>query len=188
MNLLAIPCSTGLYLVLHRKEDMTIMELFTNFPLWASLLSIFFAQFIKVPITFIATKKVDWSLLTSTGGMPSSHSAAVTALATGTALEEGIGSTIFAVAAIFSIIVMFDATGVRRHAGEQATVLNKLVTDFHKFVEEAKTWPKKEEYVKRKELKELLGHKPIEVFFGGLSGVLLTLLLHYIKSTMLGGN
>jgi uncharacterized protein len=158
------------------------MELFYNFPLWASIAAIFFAQFIKVPIQFIATKRLDWSLLTSTGGMPSSHSAAVTALSTGVALETGMNSTIFAVSTIFAIITMFDATGVRRQAGEQAIVLNKLVADFNKFVEEAKVWQKKPEQEKRKELKELLGHKPIEVFFGGLTGILLTLILHYIIS------
>ena len=66
--------------------------------------------------------------------MPSSHSAAVTALTTAVALEFGLGSTIFAVCAIFGIIVMFDATGVRRHAGYHATVLNQLVADFNKLV------------------------------------------------------
>lgn len=156
------------------------MELLTNFPLWASLCAIFFAQFVKVPITFFATKQIDWSLLTSTGGMPSSHSAAVTALATGVALDTGLGSSTFAIAAIFATITMFDATGVRRQAGEQAIVLNQLVNDFNKFVSEAKSWPKKENEEKREELKELLGHKPIEVFFGGLTGVLLTLLLDYL--------
>ncbi|MDF2037430.1 divergent PAP2 family protein [Cytobacillus oceanisediminis] len=158
------------------------MELWTNFPLWSALAAIFFAQFVKVPIQFIATRKVDWSLLTSTGGMPSSHSAAVTALSTGVALETGIDSAVFAVSAVFAIITMFDATGVRRQAGEQAIVLNQLVADFNKFVEEAKTWQKKEEQEKQKELKELLGHKPIEVLFGGLTGILLTLGLHYLFS------
>lgn len=155
------------------------MELFLNFPFWASIAAIFFAQFVKVPIQFIVTKKIDWSLLTSTGGMPSSHSAAVTALSTGVALDAGMNSTVFAVSAIFAIITMFDATGVRRQAGEQAVVLNQLVADFNKFLEEAKVWPQKPEQEKRKELKELLGHKPIEVFFGGLTGIFLTLLLHY---------
>ena len=140
------------------------MDLFINFPFWASLAAIFFAQFIKVPIHFIATRKLDWSLLTSTGGMPSSHSAAVTALSTGVALESGLHSPIFAISAIFAIITMFDASGVRRQAGEQAIVLNQLVADFNKLVEDVKTWPKKEEQEKRNELKELLGHKPIEVF------------------------
>ena len=155
------------------------MDLFINFPFWASLTAIFFAQFVKVPIHFIATKKLDWSLLTSTGGMPSSHSAAVTALTTGVALESGLHSPIFAVSAIFAIITMFDASGVRRQAGEQAIVLNQLVADFNKLVEDVKSWPQKEEKQKRKELKELLGHKPIEVFFGGITGVVLTLVLYY---------
>ncbi len=155
------------------------MSLFENFPLWASLAAIFFAQFIKVPIQFIATKKFDWSLLTSTGGMPSSHSAAVTALSTGVALESGLDSPIFAVSAVFAIVTMFDASGVRRQAGKHATVLNQLVAEFSKLVEDAKTWQNKPEQEKRKELKELLGHEPIEVFFGGLTGILLTLALHY---------
>ncbi|PLR82837.1 hypothetical protein CVD25_11040 [Bacillus canaveralius] len=156
------------------------MDFFMNFPFWAALAAIFFAQFVKVPIQFIATRRLDWSLLTSTGGMPSSHSAAVTALSTGVALETGLDSAVFAVAAVFAIITMFDATGVRRQAGEQAIVLNQLVADFAKFVVEAKVWQQKPEQEKRKELKELLGHKPIEVFFGGLTGVLLTLLLYFL--------
>ncbi|MBN6889061.1 uncharacterized protein ACUXCC_003313 [Cytobacillus horneckiae] len=158
------------------------MELFQNFPLWSAIAAILFAQFVKVPITFIATRKLDWSLLTSTGGMPSSHSAAVTALSTGVAIESGVDSVAFAISAMFAIITMFDATGVRRQAGEQAIVLNQLVTDFNKFVDEAKSWPKKPEQEKRKELKELLGHKPVEVFFGGLTGVLLTLVIYYFLS------
>lgn len=158
------------------------LELITNFSLWAAIAAIFFAQFVKVPIQYIATRKFDWSLLTSTGGMPSSHSAAVTALSTGVALEVGMNSAIFAISAVFAIITMFDATGVRRQAGEQAIVLNQLVADFHKFVDEAKGWQNKPEQVKRKELKELLGHKPIEVFFGGITGILLTLLLHSLIS------
>lgn len=156
------------------------MELLYNFPLIASLAAIFFAQFVKVPITFFITKKIDWKLLTSTGGMPSSHSAAVTALSTGVALESGIGSPLFAVAAVFAIITMFDATGVRRQAGEQAIVLNQLVSDFNRFLSDAKGWQNKPEQQKRKELKELLGHKPIEVFFGGLTGIALTLILNAI--------
>ncbi|WP_088103960.1 divergent PAP2 family protein [Halalkalibacter urbisdiaboli] len=156
------------------------MELFQNFPLWASLFAIVFAQFIKIPLAYIATRKLDWTLFTSTGGMPSSHSAAVTSLSTSVAVEHGMDSTLFAVSAVFGIIVMFDATGVRRHAGYHATVLNQLVSDFNKLVKEVKTWPKKEENEKRKELKELLGHQPIEVFFGALLGILLTLVLHAI--------
>ncbi|AZB44263.1 divergent PAP2 family protein [Bacillus sp. FJAT-42376] len=156
------------------------MDLFFNFPLIAALTAIFFAQVVKVPIHFIAIRKWDWSLVTSTGGMPSSHSAAVTALTTAVAIEDGLGSTLFAVSAIFAVITMFDATGVRRHAGEQATVLNKLVIDFNRFMKEAKDWQQTQEQEKQKKLKELLGHQPIEVFFGGITGIVLTLLMHYL--------
>ncbi len=156
------------------------MELLTNFPLWASLISIGFAQFIKVPLHYVAIRKFDWSLITSTGGMPSSHSAAVSALSSAIAFEEGLGSPYFAISAIFGIIVMFDASGVRRHAGEQATVLNQLVDEFNKLVKEVKTWPAKKEQEKQKELKELLGHQPIEVLFGCFTGIFVTLFLYYI--------
>lgn len=155
------------------------MEMLFNFPLVASLIAIFFAQFVKVPIQYIALKKLDWSLLTSTGGMPSSHSAAVTALATGVGIKSGMTSSVFAVAMVFAIITMFDASGVRRQAGEQAAVLNKLVADFNTFVSEAKKWQNKEESQKQRKLKELLGHKPIEVFFGGLTGIFIALFLHF---------
>ncbi len=156
------------------------MAILENFSLWAALTSIFFAQFAKVPIQLILLKKVDWSLIISTGGMPSSHSAAVTAVTTGVALEVGMNSPLFAVSTVFAIITMFDASGIRRQAGEQAAVLNQLVTDFNLLVKDIKAWPQMEEKEKQKELKELLGHKPIEVFFGGLTGIFLTLILYYI--------
>jgi len=151
-----------------------------NFPILTSLFAIFFAQFVKVPIFYIATKKVDWSLLTSTGGMPSSHSAAVTALATAIGMETGFDSPIFAVATMFAIITMFDATGVRRQAGEQAIVLNQLVKDFQMIFEEAKHWQKHGEQYKQKKLKELLGHKPIEVFFGAITGIIIAIIMYSI--------
>ncbi|SET34004.1 hypothetical protein SAMN05216389_10959 [Oceanobacillus limi] len=158
------------------------MELFLNFPLWAAFSGIILAQAIKVPITLIATKEFKPSLAFSTGGMPSSHSAAVTALSTAIGITEGVASSMFAISCIFSVIIMFDASGVRRHAGEQAVVLNKLHKDFLYFVEEAKDWNKKEEYEKREELKELLGHQPIEVFFGGIFGIIIAFLLYPLFS------
>ncbi|SER78007.1 hypothetical protein SAMN04487944_11011 [Gracilibacillus ureilyticus] len=154
------------------------MELFANFPLWAALIAIFTAQAIKVPLHLIATKEFKLGLAFSTGGMPSSHSAAVTAVSTGIGIEHGVSSGLFAVSCVFAIIIMFDATGIRRQAGEQAILLNMLVKDFHRFVSEAKDWSQKGEYEKQKELKELLGHQPIEVFFGGLSGIIIAFLLH----------
>ncbi|WP_028783573.1 divergent PAP2 family protein [Thalassobacillus devorans] len=155
------------------------MELLYNFPLWAAILAILFAQGVKVPIRMIATRHFNPGLAFSTGGMPSSHSAAVTALATAVGLQEGFDSSMFGIATVFSIIVMFDSTGVRRQTGEQAIVLNLLMSDFQRFVDEAKIWNKKQEFEKREELRELLGHQPIEVFFGGLTGILLSIILYY---------
>lgn len=153
-------------------------EMFENFPLWAALLSISLAQFIKIPLNFLATKTWDWSLLFSTGGMPSSHSSAVTALSTAVGISEGFASSAFAISAIIGIIVMFDAAGVRRHAGMQAVVLNKLVDEFNHLLEGMKTFKVKPNQEKAKKLKELLGHQPIEVFIGGWLGILVAVLLY----------
>ena len=153
------------------------MDLLLNFPLIAALSSIIFAQVIKIPITLIVTKEFKPGLAFSTGGMPSSHSAAVASLTTSIGILEGVTSNFFAIAFVFGVIVMFDATGIRRQAGKQAVVLNQLIKDFQYFVEGAKGWNKKEEYEKRQELKELLGHQPIEVFFGGLTGVCIAFFL-----------
>lgn len=152
--------------------------LLDNFAFMISLLGVIFAQIIKVPIHLIAAHKLNWHLFISNGGMPSSHSCAVTALAAGVGLESGFGSTIFAVAAMFAIITMFDAAGVRRQAGEQASLLNQLRKDFGTFVSEFKAWQDKSGYEKQKDLKELLGHKPAEVYSGAILGIILALVVH----------
>ncbi|WP_424237829.1 divergent PAP2 family protein [Bhargavaea ginsengi] len=154
------------------------MDLFHNAPLWVAVFSIFFAQFVKIPIHFLATKKVDWRLFTSTGGMPSSHSAAVSSLTTAIAFEHGTGSSIFAVSAVFAIIVMFDASGVRFQAGQQAVVINQMRSDFRNFIQTTRDWPQKDEQQKIEELKTLLGHKPSEVYAGALTGILLAVFLY----------
>ncbi|WP_164216547.1 divergent PAP2 family protein [Virgibacillus sp. YIM 98842] len=154
------------------------MEVFLNFPLWAALSAIVFAQVIKIPLRFIVTKEFKPGLAFSTGGMPSSHSAAVAALSTGVGIVEDVTSTMFAISVVFAVIIMFDASGVRRQAGEQAVVLNQLRKDFQTLVETSKDWNKKEEEEIRQDLKELLGHQPIEVFFGGLTGVAIAFLLY----------
>ncbi|MGM8216773.1 divergent PAP2 family protein [Bacillaceae bacterium W0354] len=156
------------------------MEILNNTPLMIALTAVIFAQVIKIPIQFIATRKIDFSLAFSTGGMPSSHSAAVSALTTAIAIENGVESPYFAISCVLSIIVMYDATGVRRHAGEHATVLNQLVKDFQRFIDASKQWQHKEATEKQRELKELLGHQPIEVFFGAMTGVLLALFIYSI--------
>jgi acid phosphatase family membrane protein YuiD len=152
-------------------------SLFDNFPLWAALIAIGIAQFIKIPLHFLATRTWQWSLLFSTGGMPSSHSSAVTALSTAVGIQEGFGTSAFAISAIIGIIVMFDAAGVRRHAGMQAVVLNKLVDEFNHLLEGMKTFKVRHNQEKAKKLKELLGHQPIEVLIGGWMGIMVALLL-----------
>jgi hypothetical protein len=145
--------------------------------LWSALAAIGLAQFVKVPLYFIAHKRLNLALLFSTGGMPSSHSAAVAALSTAVAIEEGLGSTYFAISVIISTIVMFDAAGIRRHAGTHAVVINRLVEDFNALIEEMKDWKVKENREKEDKLKELLGHQPSEVFIGMWLGIGVAFLL-----------
>ncbi|TSI10461.1 divergent PAP2 family protein [Lysinibacillus sp. BW-2-10] len=154
------------------------MELLYNTPLILSLFSILFAQFIKVPIYFLVSKKIDWSLLTSTGGMPSSHSAAVTSLATAVGFETGLDSPTFAVAAMFASIVMYDASGVRYQAGQHAVIINRMRNELTLFFREVKHWPEKDEKEKLEELKTLLGHKPSEVFSGAFTGILIAVVFY----------
>lgn len=154
------------------------MDLVTNVPLIAALLGILLAQFIKVPITYLVSRKLDWKLMTSTGGMPSSHSAAVTAVTTAVAFETGLGSPLFAVSAIFAVIVMFDATGVRFQAGQQAVIINQMRNDFQTFVNQSKDWAYKKEEEKIEELKTLLGHKPAEVFMGAITGIVISIVIY----------
>ena len=125
-------------------------------------------QLFKFITDTIKNKKINFKRLVETGGMPSSHSATVTSLMTSIGIAEGFNSTIFAVSFVFSVIVMYDAAGVRRAAGKQATILNQLINS-------------KQVYVDTNEkLKELLGHTPFQVFVGAIYGIALASLLMYI--------
>ena len=156
------------------------MEGIFNFSLVSAILAIMVAQVLKVPIHYIRTKELNFGLLTSNGKMPSSHSAAVTALATSIGLIEGWDTPIFALAALFAIITMFDAKGYRRQAGEQAAIVNQLVKEFQNILSDLKKHPSLEVFKHREELKELLGHKPIEVFFGALTGICTSISLYLL--------
>lgn len=138
-----------------------------NIPLCASLVGWFFAQFIKILIALWHEKRFNLALLWSSGGMPSSHSALVTSLASSIAYTQGIGSVAFAVSAVFAFVVMYDAAGVRRAVGEQAKILNKINAE-------------NETITFEKVLKELVGHTPLQVFFGGLLGILIGILFPFI--------
>jgi len=133
------------------------------------LLSASIAQLIKV-ITYICIhKKINFKIFTTTGGMPSSHTAGVIALSTGIGLIDGFDSMAFAVSIGFSLIVMQDASGVRRAAGKTAATLNRLVDEFVQKDKEVKPY---------EALKELLGHTPLEVFCGMILGIIVPLVLH----------
>jgi acid phosphatase family membrane protein YuiD len=122
----------------------------------------FIAQFYKVLSVIILDRKFDIKRLWGTGGMPSSHSSSVSSLVTSIAFVEGMSSSYFAMAAIFSGVVMYDAAGIRRAAGKHAGVLNKIVE---------KLTQKIEEKIADENLKELLGHTPFEVLIGALLGI-----------------
>ena len=147
---------------------MEFHDLLENQVVVVTMIAWVLAQSIKLIIDKIRYKKVDFTRIVGAGGMPSSHSAFVTALATAIALQHGLGSTEFALAFSFAGVVMYDAAGVRRAAGRQAVVLNKIVEDLYS----------KEHVVKKERLKELIGHTPVEVFVGALLGFLIAVLMY----------
>ena len=126
----------------------------------------FLAQFFKVIIVLIKDRKFDMERFVGSGGMPSAHSAFVVSLSVAVGITEGFGSGIFSVAMVLALIVMYDATGIRHAAGEQAKLLNQMV----------KKWGRKE--FPDIELKELLGHTPYQVFMGALVGILVAIIRH----------
>ena len=152
------------------------MEIYFNLPLSLGILAIFFAQVLKIPFGYLQTKKWDVQLFFTTGSMPNSHSAGVMAITTSVGIESGFNSPIFAVSAMLAGIVMYDATGIRFHAGQQANALNLLIEDLKMYFQEIKR-PTKHHTIK---LKTSLGHKRIEVLAGGLFGALFTFIVYMI--------
>ncbi|HIV85226.1 MAG TPA: divergent PAP2 family protein [Candidatus Monoglobus merdigallinarum] len=112
-------------------------------------------------IEMFRTKKIDWGRFFGPGGMPSSHSTIVTSLATCVGLAEGFDSSLFIMCCAFAFIVMYDASGVRRAAGEQAKIINMIVD----------AWEERDPVLKDEKLKEILGHTPLEVMGGAILGV-----------------
>ncbi|MCM2532574.1 divergent PAP2 family protein [Neobacillus pocheonensis] len=152
--------------------------MFLSYPILTALLGMLIAQFVKIPIHFFTSKELKWKLMFSTGGMPSSHTSTIISLTTAIGLTSGMYSNEFAICVVVSLIVMHDATGVRRHAGYHAEVLNKLLIDFNRLIETLKNPNlKKTEY--RDNLKELLGHQPMEVFFGAITGILIGVITYH---------
>jgi uncharacterized protein len=141
-----------------------------NRALLTSLASIGAAQLLKLPTGRIQNGSWNWKELWTTGGMPSSHSAGVTSLTTYIGLRNGFSSIPFALSTVLSLVVMYDAMGIRRHAGLIASEVNEL----EEAVEElSKQHPQMTRPKKDQELEERLGHLPEEVAGGALLGILL---------------
>ena len=143
---------------------------------FSAFTAIITAQLLKCVVFIIIKRKIDLRLFTTTGGMPSSHSAGVMALSTAVGLINGFSSVEFAISIGFACIVMYDAAGVRRAAGKQAACLNKIIMDIYKqdLVEAGG------------KLKELLGHTPMQVFVGAAFGVLYAFGVHYFLTNLQG--
>ena len=142
-----------------------LSALFHNQILMVALLACISAQLLKIPIDIIRYKKTSIRSLFSAGGMPSSHSALVGALATSVGQAKGWDSSEFAIACLFAVIVMYDAAGVRQAAGKQARILNQIIEDMFQ-----------ENEFKEEKLKELLGHTPVQVFVGLSLGITIAFL------------
>jgi uncharacterized protein len=124
------------------------------------------AQILKVVTYSIKIKKIDFTRIIGSGGMPSSHSGFVMAVAVKTGMENGFRSPIFAIAIAFATVVMYDAAGVRRAAGNQAKVINLIIQDLsHK------------KGIQQDRLKELIGHTPFEVIAGAILGVIIGIIV-----------
>ena len=130
--------------------------------------SLVIAQTLKVIFYLFKEKKLNLRKYLDTGSMPSSHSAMVSSLTTAVGISEGVRSVYFAISLIFSLIVMYDATGVRQAVGKQAVVLNKIINDIIK---------KDNSKLFEEDLKELIGHTPLEVFAGASLGVVLAFIM-----------
>lgn len=138
-----------------------IGDILQNRVLIIALIACLLAQSLKLVFELIQHRKINFRVLVETGGMPSSHSALVTALAGGIGQTLGWASPAFAVTTVFAVIVMYDAAGVRQAAGKQAKILNQIIDELFR---------EKPEFNEDR-LKELLGHTPVQVIVGSVLGL-----------------
>ena len=162
-----------------------------NYPLISAITAIFFAQAIKLPIAYFSCKSPSINIVTSTGGMPSSHSAAVASLIASLIFQEGFSSPFVAIATIFGVIVMFDSMGVRRQSGELGVVINQLLMYIanqsklspDQILQKALTDQSINKNIDDYEdlvITKYKGHKPTEVFAGIITGGFVALILQLI--------
>lgn len=140
----------------------SIAELANNRILWCAVLAWFVAQALKIPTYWIIEKELNWKRIMGSGGMPSSHTSFVTALTIMVGFTEGFDTAAFAICFTLSAIVMYDATGVRRETGTQGQVINQILRSV--FIDGKP--------ISEDNLKEMVGHKPIEVLAGLVLGVI----------------
>lgn len=139
---------------------------FSNIVIIIALTSWSLAQIIKVPLEYIRTKRWDWALLLRAGGMPSSHSALVASAAHAIGLVSGFDTPVYGIAIVVAIVVIYDATGIRRQAGKHAEIINAMIRDL------ASGHP-----LQQKQLREVLGHTPIEALMGTILGLVTSTVL-----------
>ena len=144
-----------------------VIEFSKNYVFYSVVLAWFIAQTVKVILGAVREKRFNFKWFVGTGGMPSSHAAAVTALASSVGLYAGFHAPLFAVTLMFAIVVLFDAQGVRRSSGKQAEILNRILDDIY--------WKRK---IQEDRLFELLGHTPIEILAGIAIGIFISLLCY----------
>jgi hypothetical protein len=147
---------------------MPLIGIFNNPTFIACLVASILAQVLKLPLEYLRTKEWNWSLIFSTGGMPSSHSAVVTAAAACIGHYVGFDTPVFGLAFAVAMVVIYDATNIRRQAGFHAQQINRMVKEIF----EGKAKPV-EEY---NELREVLGHSPIEAVGGIILGIIISFL------------
>ncbi len=141
------------------------MDVFQNHVLVVSFVAWLVAQLLKVLIYLLMEHRLDLWRLVSMGGMPSSHSTLVSALATSIGIEDGVRSSIFALAVVFASVVMYDAAGIRQAVSAQARILNRLLDEYFKH-----------QRLNEERLRELIGHTRIEVLVGAFLGIGIALL------------
>lgn len=144
----------------------SLLEIFQNETLFAALTGWFVAQALKIPLYRIVDGKWDWRRFFGSGGMPSSHTASMVALTIMVGFLQGFATPLFAVSFMITTVVMYDATGVRRETGTQAEIINEIVK--HVIVDGKP--------ITNDELKELVGHTPLEVLGGAIVGILVATL------------
>ncbi len=138
----------------------SLAAIITNEVLWVPFFAWVLAQVLKLIIASVSFREPKWSYLVTMGGMPSSHSTLVCALATTVGIVEGVGSVMFAISVFFAMIVMYDATGVRQTVSKQSVILNRILDELLKG---------KPAFEQR--LRELIGHSVIEVTAGAILGI-----------------